>query len=306
MTIKRRNAKVIDLFEEIEKQTNLTIAYNEANIDLNRKESVDLRDCPALQAVNEILRETKTTSRLQGKKILIVPVANDDKRVTGIVIDAEGEPISGANIVEKGTSKGISTDADGKFTLTVSENATLVISYIGYVSQEITVGSRTNFNITLLEDSKALDEVVVTALGIKRDQKALAYSTQTVKSEAITAVKGAEVATSLTGKISGLKVINTAEFEDDNKPNLLQLRGETALLVIDGMPVYHANMREIAADDIESITVLKGPTASALYGSRGSSGAIMITTKRATKEGLDISVNSNNMFHAGFLVFPQP
>ncbi|MDR1779139.1 MAG: carboxypeptidase-like regulatory domain-containing protein, partial [Tannerella sp.] len=233
-------------------------------------------------------------------------IAFGQKVVKGRVIDATGETVVGANVVEKGTTNGSSTDLEGEFTLTVGNNAVIRVSFIGYVPQEVAVGNQTFLNIVLQDDSQTFDDVVVTALGIKRDQKALAYSTQTVKSEAITAVKGAEVATSLTGKISGLKVINTAEFEDDNKPNLLQLRGETALLVIDGMPVYHANMREIAADDIESITVLKGPTASALYGSRGSSGAIMITTKRATKDGLDISFNSSNMFHAGFLVFPQP
>jgi TonB-dependent SusC/RagA subfamily outer membrane receptor len=308
-----KNETLREAIREIEKTTEYRFFYSDNLQGLNAKVSINVEKENIEALMNSFAQQANIAYYIRNDKQIVLTAKENvvqqrqtGKRITGTVTDASGETIIGANVVEKGTSNGISTDADGRFSLTVGENATLLVSYIGYVSQEIAVGNRTNLNIALLEDSKALDEVVVTALGIRRDQKALSYSTQTIKSDAVTAVKGAEVATSLTGKISGLKVINTAEFEDDNKPNLLQLRGETALLVIDGMPVYHANMREIAADDIESITVLKGPTASALYGSRGSSGAIMITTKRGVKEGLDISANSNTMFHAGFLVFPQP
>ena len=125
-----------------------------------------------------------------------------------------------------------------------------------------------------------LDEVVVTALGIKREQKALGYAVQEVKSDQLTVAKGANVATSLTGKIAGLNIKNSTEFA---AAPTLTLRGSTPLLVVDGIPHYNVSMSDIPADDIESISVLKGSTASALYGSRGGDGAIMVTTKKAQK-----------------------
>ncbi|MDR2858947.1 MAG: SusC/RagA family TonB-linked outer membrane protein, partial [Mediterranea sp.] len=229
-----------------------------------------------------------------------------DKKITGLVTDDKGEPIIGANVVEKGTTNGSITDVDGIFSLNVSPGVTLVISYVGYIGQEIAVGSQQVITVKLFEDTHALDEVVVTALGIKRQEKALGYAVQTIKGNALTAVKGVELATSLTGKVAGLTVYNTSEFQDDRHGNTLKLRGEDALIVVDGFPTAHMNLRDIAADDIESITVLKGSTASALYGSRGSSGAIMVTTKRgAQKEGLNVGFNSNEMFHTGFIALPK-
>lgn len=126
-----------------------------------------------------------------------------------------------------------------------------------------------------------LDEVVVTALGIKREQKALGYAVQEVKSDQLTVAKGANVATSLTGKIAGLNIKNSTEFA---AAPTLTLRGSTPLLVVDGIPHYNVSMSDIPADDIESISVLKGSTASALYGSRGGDGAIMVTTKKHKKK----------------------
>ena len=132
------------------------------------------------------------------------------------------------------------------------------------------------------EDAEALDELVVTALGIKREEKALGYSVQKVSGETLNAVKTVDVATSLTGKIAGLNVWNSTEF---NKAPSLSLRGETPLLVVDGVPYANMSLRDIASDDIESIDVLKGATASALYGARGGSGAVMVTTKKEKWKG---------------------
>ena len=131
--------------------------------------------------------------------------------------------------------------------------------------------------ISLLEDSKNLEEVVVTALGIKRSEKALGYAVQKVGGDKMTTVKSVDVGTALTGKIAGLNVQNSTEFNE--APSIL-LRGEEPLLVIDGVPYNNITLRDIASDDIESVDVLKGATASALYGSRGGSGAIMVTTKK--------------------------
>ena len=149
---------------------------------------------------------------------------------------------------------------------------------------------------------EVLDEVVVTALGIKREEKALGYAVQKVGGSKLSTVKPVNIATSLTGKVAGLNVTNSTEF---NTAPTLKLRGETPLLVVDGVPYSNISLNDIAADDIESVDVLKGATASALYGARGGSGAIMVTTKKGSQEGLNISVNSSTMFNAGYLVLPE-
>jgi TonB-linked SusC/RagA family outer membrane protein len=228
-------------------------------------------------------------------------------KISGSVTDVAGVPLTGVTIGLNGTVTGVTTDTEGKYTINVPDNnAVLQFLYVGYTTQEIAVGNRTSIDVVMTEDVEQLSEVVVTALGIKREEKALGYAVQTVKGDALTAVKGVEVATSLTGRIAGLTVYNSAEFQDDSHANTLMLRGESALLVVDGFPVSNIGLRDIAADDIETVTVLKGSTASALYGSRGSAGAIMVTTKRgARQEGVNVSINSNEMFNAGFLAFPE-
>ena len=223
-------------------------------------------------------------------------------QVAGTVFDGEGLPIIGANIIVKGNATiGTITDVDGRFTLSVPKNATLVISYIGYKNQEVKANKEV-LKITLQEDSETLGEVVVTALGIKREEKALGYATQKISGDKLSTVKTVDVATGLTGKIAGLNVRNSTEF---NETPTLKLRGEDPLLVIDGVPYRNMSLRDIAPDDIESIDVLKGATASALYGARGGSGAVMVTTKRGKEEGLNVTINSSTMFNAGYLKLPE-
>ncbi len=228
--------------------------------------------------------------------------AADKLKIHGTVLDPLGDPVIGASVIIKGTGNGTSTNVDGNFTLDAAVGDTLQVSYVGYVTEKVPVTSKKSYTITLQETSQLMDEVVVTALGLKRDQKALGYSVQEIKNDKLTVAKGSNVATSLTGKIAGLSVKNSTEFAASPS---LSLRGSTPLLVVDGIPHYNIGINDIPADDIESISVLKGATASALYGSRGGDGAIMITTKKASKEGLDISVNSSTMFQAGFLKLPE-
>lgn len=177
------------------------------------------------------------------------------------------------------------------------------MSYLGYETQFVTVGSASVYTITLQEDKKLLDEVVVTALGIKRSEKALGYSVQKIGGEDLSIVKGSEVATALTGKIAGLAINNSNEISE--KPTVL-LRGETPLLVIDGVAYHNMSLSDLSAEDIESIDVLKGATASALYGVQGRNGAIMVTTKRSGKEGtLQVNVSNNTMATIGYLNMPK-
>lgn len=249
----------------------------------------------SVQADNTNLRtpESAATERTQQNKI----------KVTGTIVDHTGEPVIGANVIVKGgQGLGTITNINGQFTLETPSNAILIVSYIGYKNQEVKVVAGKPIHVKLQEDTETLDEVVVTALGIKREEKALGYAVQKVSGDKLATVKTVDIATGLTGKIAGLNVQNSTEF---NEAPTLTLRGESPLIVIDGVPYRNMTLRDIAPDDIESVDVLKGATASALYGARGGSGAIMVTTKRGKKEGLNVTVNSSTMFNAGYLRMPE-
>ena len=162
---------------------------------------------------------------------------------------------------------------EGEYILSgVPANAKITVSYIGYRTLYLKASDKGLSKIILAEDSEMLEEVVVTALGIKRSEKALGYSVQKVTSETLQKVAGVDVSTSLTGKVAGLLVKNSTDFA---AAPTLAIRGENPLIVIDGVPYANMTMRDIVADDIESVSVLKGATASALYGNRGASGAVM-------------------------------
>ena len=236
------------------------------------------------------------------------------KKVTGTISDAMG-PVIGATVMEKGTNNGAITDMDGKFSLTVQPGATLVITYIGYKTVEVKAGN-TPLNITLEEDNEMLDEVVVTALGIKRERKALGYGVDEVKGEALTKAKETNVINSMAGRVPGLVVSQTAGGPSGSTRVIL--RGSTEmtgnnqpLYVIDGVPLDNTNygsagsgggfdlgdgISSINPDDIESMSVLKGPAASALYGSRASHGVILITTKKADGDKFSVEYNGTVTF----------
>ena len=241
-------------------------------------------------------------------------VQQQSNKVTGKVSDATG-PIIGASVVEKGTANGTITDLDGNFSLNVKAGATLVVSYVGYKSEEVKVG-KGPLNITLKEDAKALDEVVVTALGIKRERKALGYGIDEVKGEALTKAKETNLINSMAGRVPGLVVSQTAGGPSGSTRVIL--RGSTEmtgnnqpLYVVDGVPLDNTNfgsagtnggfdlgdgISSINADDVENMSVLKGPAASALYGSRASHGVILITTKRANKDKVSVEYNGTLTF----------
>ncbi|MDR2921578.1 MAG: SusC/RagA family TonB-linked outer membrane protein [Tannerella sp.] len=317
LTVEAKNQTIQTVLDQIESQSEFHFFYNTKQVDTKRLVSVKAKGKTVFDVLDEVFRDTNITYEVLDKNIILSTGRKEistsgreapgirqqsGKRITGVVLDQDSEPVIGANVVEKGTTNGVVTGLDGEFALNVSENATIQVSFIGYNAQEIVVGSTTEFTIQLQESSLEISEVVVTALGIKRSEKALGYSVQKIDSEELTNVKGTNIATSLSGKIAGVTVLNKNAF--DTAPEVL-LRGERPLIVIDGVPFENTGLSQVAADDIESMSVLKGATASALYGSKGASGAIMITTKRGTKEGLSVSVNSNTMFKAGYLVRPE-
>ncbi|TXH56669.1 MAG: SusC/RagA family TonB-linked outer membrane protein [Bacteroidia bacterium] len=223
--------------------------------------------------------------------------------VRGMIKNANGEPVEGATI-SSSTGTIVISKKDGSYNISTSETATLTISHVNYNTVTISVNKNSVLNITLTPNEKEnLEEVVVTALGIKREERALGYATQKVDGEQLAKVKGTNVVSSLNGKVSGLRVNNTTEFWENSG---IQLRGESALLVIDGVIASGVmSLQDIPADLIENIEVLKGPTAAALYGTRASGGAIMVTTKSGNTPKLTVNINSNTMFEAGFIRKPQ-
>ena len=231
--------------------------------------------------------------------------------IKGTVVDATGETLIGASVKVAGTTNGVITDLDGNFTLNCKPGATLEVSYVGY--KTMTVKAADGMRIKMQEDGKALNEVVVTALGIKRDRKALGYGLEEVKGEELTKAKETNVINSLSGKVAGLVVQNTAGGASGSTRVLLRGNTEMAgnnqpLYVVDGVPLDNTNfgsageaggydlgdgISAINPDDIETMTVLKGPAASALYGSRASHGVILITTKKAEKDKISVEYNGS-------------
>ncbi|TVZ26880.1 TonB-linked SusC/RagA family outer membrane protein [Gillisia sp. Hel_I_86] len=224
-----------------------------------------------------------------------------DKTVTGTVTDDTGLPLPGVNIIVKGTNSGTQTDFDGNYSISAQAQNTLVFSFIGFTKQEVVVGTQTTINVTLETDAAQLDEVVVTALGIERSEKSLGYGVSTVKSEELNEVRETNVLNALQGKTSGVNIQN--QSGNVGGSTRITIRGISSLdgdvqplFVVDGVPISNANIatgsritggfdfgnraQDINPDDIASVTILKGASAAALYGSRAAGGVIIITTKR--------------------------
>jgi TonB-linked SusC/RagA family outer membrane protein len=235
--------------------------------------------------------------------------------VTGTVKDAKGEAIPAVSILVKGSTQGVSSDAEGKFRISAAQGSVLIFRYIGFKTQEVTVGSSNTINVVLADESNNLNEVVVTALGIQREKKSLGYAVQEVKGESLVEAREPNVVNTLSGKVSGLQVTRSSNGPAGSSK--ITLRGNNSLtgdnqplIVIDGVPVnnftgatnndyynpsidYGNGLSDINSEDIESVSVLKGPSASALYGSRAGNGVILITTKSGRiQKGLGITVSS--------------
>ena len=233
-----------------------------------------------------------------------------ERTISGKVTSTEdGTPLPGVNVVLKGTTSGVVTDSDGAFRLSVpSEGGTLVFTFIGLQSQEVEIGTRTTIDIQMAQDATQLSEVVVTALGIKRETKSLPYAAQTVSSEKLNMTRANNVNDALAGKVAGVQVRGQSGAALGRNSSI-RIRGagsltdKEPLYVVDGTPV--TNSQDFNPDDVESINVLKGPSATALYGQRGDAGVVLITTKKGDKgRGMGISLN-NNLFFDKVYILPQ-
>lgn len=239
-------------------------------------------------------------------------IVSQQIEISGTVKDVDGEVLPGANIVLKGTSKGVVSDFDGNFTIAVpNAQAVLVVSFIGMETKEVVVGNNTSLEVLLDYAAEKMDEVVVTALGMKREKKALGYAVAVVEAEALNQQPNTNVLSGLSGKMSGVQ-INEMGGDINAKMNVI-IRGQTSLtsnneplLVIDGSPVGNTDaMRDISSLDIASVSVLKGASAAALYGSRAGNGVILITTKsgEGAKQGIGVSFTQSTTLSVPYSYF---
>jgi len=223
--------------------------------------------------------------------------------VRGIVLDNNNQPIPGVSVIVKGIDKGTNTGIEGRFTLSVDKGQVLVFKSVGFVTQEVTV-SETYISVQLVPDNKTLNEVVVTALGVKKSFQKLGYSQSQINGDELTTARDANPLNSLAGKVAGLQIGASSEFY--GAPTVVLRGSKDILYVVDGEPV-NSDTYDFNPDDVDTYTVLKGPNAAALYGFRGINGAIIITTKKGTKDkkGWTVDLNSTNEMEKGFVVLPQ-
>ncbi|OQP54687.1 hypothetical protein A4H97_21515 [Niastella yeongjuensis] len=305
-----RGKSLKEVLQQIQAQSGFTITYSDALINGKKSGKDQLQQVPLKEALQQVLLGTGLAYRLENENITIFRStiekrASKPGTVTGVIVDsATNETIAYATVRAGSTS--VMSNADGVFELPASAaNSNIMVSYQGYVTRSVLYEGNNDGGWTILLPKRngALSEVVVTALGLSKEKKQLASAIQQISGDEVRRVKGTDIGTSMTGKISGLIVKNSSEFF--TAPTFT-LRGATPLLVINGTPYGNMTLRDIGADDIESISVLKGATAGALYGGRGANGAIIVTTKKGTKnKGLVVTVNSNTMFNAGFLTLPK-
>jgi TonB-linked SusC/RagA family outer membrane protein len=299
------NRPVREALHEVEKQAGVTFHFDKTRIDMTRTVSLELESASLGEALAALARQTGYQFQQRGDKILIVgagealPPLEDrvDAPVKGVVTDGKGQPIQGVSVVVKGASIGTQTDIEGAFSIKASPGEVLVVSFVGYQTQEIVVPASGRLSLTLGEDRKVMGEVVVTALGIQRQSRELGYSTAKVSSSVINQAKPTNVVEGLSGKVSGLQ-INVDDNSMDPSTRIV-LRGNRsflgnnqALLIVDGVEVDLSYINYINPNEVDNVTVLKGANAAALYGSDASNGVLIITTKKGIKGKPTITVSS--------------
>ena len=322
------------VIKQIQSQSKYQFFYND-KLSTVTVGPLKVKDASLEQVLNTLLKNKDISYKIEENIIYLSEKENSnslqqqsgkERTITGQVVDAKGEPLIGVSILVKGTTDGAITDLDGNYKImTKSNNPVIVYSYIGYKTQEIPLKGQTTINITMMDDTQVIDEVVVTALGIKRSEKALSYNVTQVDAESALAVKDANFINSLNGKVAGLNINSSSSgIGGASKVVMRGSRGieqsSNALYVIDGIPMYNLSasggseemqsqgsteaIADINPDDIESMSVLSGAAAAALYGSNASNGAIVITTKKGKVGRVALTVSSNTEMLSPF-VMPQ-
>lgn len=341
------NETIQNVLEKIESKSDFKFFYKSSDIDENRIVSLKAKNKKIAEILDQIFEGQPVTYSMVKNQIIlkrgpdkIIRTKSDNKTnegaysekkidqytISGTITDSQGVPIPGVNVLEKNTTNGVAADFDGNYTIQVSgPESILTFSSIGYASQERVVGQATTMDIVMTEDAQALDEVVITALGIKRDKKALSYSVSEVGGENFTQAREVNIGNALTGRIAGVNASGTAAGPGASSRIIIRGNGSLGgsnqpLIVVNGIPIGNNNqsysgasnggsidrgngLSSINPDDIETITVLKGGTSAALYGSRAANGVILITTKSgAVREGIGVEINSTTTVEAPSLI----
>lgn len=318
---------VDEVMNYIEEHSDYTFLYNDKTVDRTRRVSVDNAAGDIRAILDAVFAGTDVRYDIRDNQIILSEKrpqkqAGRDDMIAGRVTDQNGVPLVGVSILVKGSARGTTTDVSGRFVLRIEPGDVLVASYLGYESVKVAADSRTGVEIRMQESSKALDAVVVTALGIKRSEKALSYNVQGVKGEDMNIVKDANFMNSLAGKVAGVSI--NASAGGVGGATRVVMRGtksisgnNNALYVIDGVPILNVTggsvdseyglaggegISDINPEDIESVNVLTGPSAAALYGSAAANGVVLINTRKGSAGKPKITVSNNTTFSSPFMM----
>lgn len=334
ISISMSNVSIEQVLNKIEDNSDYVFLYNDKTIQTNRIVTVSNKSGSILDILDDIFQGTNIAYTVVDKQIILSTekvniVAQDPTmQVKGVVKDIQGEPLIGVNVKVKGSPSGTITDVDGKFALQVKKGDQIEVSYVGYTTQNLRINGNQVLAIVLQEDNRVLNEVVVTALGIKKEAKSLSYNVQQITNDEITRVADANFVNNLNGKVAGVTI--NASSSGVGGSSRVVMRGtksingnNNALYVVDGIPMIDMTASStqptdsyegagqtgdpisgINPDDIESISVLSGPSAAALYGSAAANGVVMITTKKG-KEGRTAVTISNNTTFSSPLTMPE-
>lgn len=307
ISMNKKNVSIISVIKEVEKSTNFKFFYNNNQVNVQNLVNVDLKNATIETLMNQLLKGTQYTYQIENDQVMIYASKGEKATAqvqevrqqakltaTGTVVDEKGEPIIGASVQEKGTSNGVITDLDGKFSLALTGSKELVISYIGYVTTQVKVAGQT-LRIVLKEDAQALDEVVVVGYGSQKKVNLTGAVSMVSMDKALGNRPVTNVASALQGTIPGLVVTSSSVPGQSNTFNIrgtTSINGGSPLVLVDNVP---ADIDMINPEDIESVSVLKDASSAAIYGARGAFGVILITTKKAKKNSR-LQLNYNNNF----------
>ena len=301
VSLKIQNQTVQTVLDEIENQSEFSFFFNTKHVDLNRRVSIDAENSDIFRVLDRLFSGTNVKYSVVDRKIIlsteIVQIEQQKKKIViGIVKDERGEPVIGANVIEKGTTNGTVTDMNGRYSLSVAGDAVLQISYIGYIPKDVSTINKTMLNVIIQENTQALDEVVVVGYGTQKRIN-LSGAVETVSAKALENRSTNNVAVALQGLVPNLN-ISPNGGQATAEPTF-NIRGETSingggpLILVDGIPTSAADFSRMNSMDIESISVLKDASSAAIYGARASFGVILVTTKKGKGEKLTVQFNNN-------------
>lgn len=331
VSIEAQDTALSKVFQAIQQQTDYSIVYNTPDIDPAHKVSISARQMPLPALLDKLFAGSGIHYTIKDKHVVLskksnnTAVKSEGGGISGTVRDEKGQPLVGATIIVRGTQQGAAANADGSFSLPAAKNGDVLdISLIGYAKQSVVISGTAPLTIVLREDNEVLDAVVVTALGIKKEQKALTYNVQEVSGSIANTVKDASFVNTLTGKVAGIQINNSASGIGGSTRVIMRgtkslFGNNNALYVVDGIPlpnltndqtssIYETpdggdgdGISNLNSEDIESMSVLTGAAAAALYGSQGANGVILITTKKGEEGRVRVSYSNSTTFMTPFV-----